>query len=292
MFDKIFKAVVCLEDRQVELATFYLWQEADMWWMLERLACRQDPEFCWESLKDKLRECFYPAHVKAEKYDECLHLKQVPLSVMEYHKKFLELARFASVLVPTGESKVEKFVVGLNFEARKALTVSKPKTLNEAFLCAADLYQVQQVQKGIRESRKRKLEKSVVPVVMSLSVTGVESTRSLQRDDSKGGKTPQPIRNNTAKGRRSVCKKCGSNHPGVDFLGKPVECFACDKKGHRSFECMSKRKTLANPKPVGSVRPQSGSKLRSRINGGQSGRSSQDSCAKLRPRRGKIRSRE
>ncbi|XP_019175782.1 PREDICTED: uncharacterized protein LOC109171106 [Ipomoea nil] len=221
MFDKIFEAVVCPEDCQVKLATFYLRQEADLWWKFERPACKQDPKFSWESLKDKLRERFYPAHVKA------------------YHKKFLELAHFASVLVPTEESKVEKFVAGLNSEARKALTVSKPKTLIEAYLCAADLYRVQQVQKETWKSRKRSFERSVASVVMSLLVTGSESTRSLQRDGSKSGKTPQPIRNNKAKGRHSGCKNCGSGHPGVDCHGKPVECFACGKKGHRSFEVIS-----------------------------------------------------
>ncbi|XP_019184572.1 PREDICTED: uncharacterized protein LOC109179517 [Ipomoea nil] len=174
MFDKIFEVVDCPEDRQVELATFYLRQQADLWCMFERPACRQDPEFGWESLKDKLLERFYPAHVKVEKYEEFLHLKQVSISVMEYHKKFLELARFASVLVPIGESKVEKFVAGLNFEARKALTVSKPKTLNKAYLCAIDLYRVQHVQKGIQETRMRSFETSVAPVVMSLSFTGAE----------------------------------------------------------------------------------------------------------------------
>ncbi|XP_019188799.1 PREDICTED: uncharacterized protein LOC109183038 [Ipomoea nil] len=237
MFDKIFQVVVCPEDRQVEPA------------------CRQDPGFSWENLEDKLRERFYPAHVKAEKYEEFLHLKQVPLSVMEYRKKFLELARFASVLVPTEESKVEKFVAGLNFEARKALTVSKPKTLNEAYLCAVDLYRVQQVQKGIQESRKRSFETTVAPVVISLSVTGAEPSRSLQRNDFKSGKTPPPIRNNKVKGKRSVCKKCGSGHPDMDCHGKLVECFACGKKGHRSFKCVPKRKTSASPKPAGSVRP-------------------------------------
>ncbi|XP_019157586.1 PREDICTED: uncharacterized protein LOC109154201 [Ipomoea nil] len=179
---QIFEVVVCLEDRQVELATVYLRQEADLWWMLERPACRQNPGFSWEILKDKLRELFYPAHVKAENYEEFLHLKQVPLSVMEYHKKFLELARFASVLVPTEESKVEKFVAGLNFEARKAMTVSKPKTLNEAYLCAADLYRVQQVQKGIRESRKRSFETSVAPVVSFRLKRGKVAQPERKRD--------------------------------------------------------------------------------------------------------------
>ncbi len=50
-------------------------------------------------------------------FDEFLHLQRGPLSVVEYHKKFLELARFARILVPTELAKVESFVAGLNYEA-------------------------------------------------------------------------------------------------------------------------------------------------------------------------------
>ncbi|XP_019170981.1 PREDICTED: uncharacterized protein LOC109166485 [Ipomoea nil] len=176
MFDKIFEAVVCPEDRQVELATSYLRPEADSWWMLERPTCRQDPKSSWENLKFKLRERFCPAH---------------------------------------------------------------------------------QVHKGIREIRKRKLDGSVTHVVKSLKVASAESTRSFQRDGSKGSKALQLIGKIKAKGRRSVCKKCGSDHPGVDCHGKPIECFACGKKGHRSFECRAKKRTSADTKLVGSVGPRS-----------------------------------
>ncbi|XP_019155153.1 PREDICTED: uncharacterized protein LOC109152024 [Ipomoea nil] len=150
----------------------------------------------------------------------------------------------------------------LNSEARKALTVSKPKILNKAYLCAANLYRVQQVQKGIRDNRKMSFERSDAPVVRSLIVTGTESARSFQRNDLNGGKTPQPTRSNKTKGRHYVCKKCGSDHPGLDCHRKPAVCFACGKKGHRSFECMVKEKTSSKSNPTGSVRSQPGNKFR------------------------------
>ncbi|XP_019157549.1 PREDICTED: uncharacterized protein LOC109154137 [Ipomoea nil] len=144
--DKIFAVVGCPENRHVELARFYFSHEADLWWVHEGPACLEEPGFDWSALKDKLWERFYPAHVRAAMYEEFLHLKQGTLSVVEYHKRFLELARFARVLVPTEAAKVDKFVAGLSYEARKALTVSKPMTFNEAYLSAADLYRVQQLQ--------------------------------------------------------------------------------------------------------------------------------------------------
>ncbi|XP_019156925.1 PREDICTED: uncharacterized protein LOC109153514 [Ipomoea nil] len=138
--DKIFAVVGCPEDRRVELASFYFSHEVDLWWVHEGPACQEEPGFDWSALKDKMRERFYPSHVRAAMYEEFLHLQQGSSSMVEYHKRFLELARFARMLVPTELTKVEKFVAGLNYEARKALTVSKPRTLNEAYLSAADLY--------------------------------------------------------------------------------------------------------------------------------------------------------
>ncbi|XP_019184852.1 PREDICTED: uncharacterized protein LOC109179828 [Ipomoea nil] len=141
--DKIFAIVDCPEDRRVELASFYFSHEADLWWVHEGPACQEEPDFDWSALMDRMRERFYPSHIRAAMYEEFLHLQQGSSSVVEYHKRFLELARFARMLVPTELAKVEKFVAGLNYEAWKALTVSKPRTLKEAYMSAVDLYRVQ-----------------------------------------------------------------------------------------------------------------------------------------------------
>ncbi|XP_019153486.1 PREDICTED: uncharacterized protein LOC109149958 [Ipomoea nil] len=146
--DKIFAIVGCPEDRQVELASFYFNHEADLWWVHEDPACQEEPDFDWSALKDKIRERFYPSHVRAAMYEEFLRLQQGSSCVVEYHKHFLELAHFAKMLVPTELAKMEKFVARLNYEAREALSVSKPRTLKEAYLSATDLYRVQQLQRG------------------------------------------------------------------------------------------------------------------------------------------------
>ncbi|XP_019178914.1 PREDICTED: uncharacterized protein LOC109174075 [Ipomoea nil] len=150
-FNKIFEVVECPEGCHMELASFYFGHEADLWWVHEGPAGRQEPGFNWETLKARLRGCFYPAHVRAAMYEEFLHLKQGMTIVVEYHKQFLELAHFAPELVPIEATKVEKFVAGLNFETREALTVSKTRTPNEAYASAADLYRIQLLQQGVQE---------------------------------------------------------------------------------------------------------------------------------------------
>ncbi|XP_019168026.1 PREDICTED: uncharacterized protein LOC109163775 [Ipomoea nil] len=187
--------VGCHEDRRVELATFYfsheadLWwvHEGDLWWVHEGPACLEEPGFDWSVLKGKLRERFYPSHVRAAMYEEFLHLKQGTMSVVEYHKYFLELARFARVFIPTEAAKVEKFVVGLNCEAEKALTVSKPRLLSEAYDQAAYLSTVQQDQQlRVRQNKKRS-EDSASAVLKKPRVTDVPSTTSVVERWVRGG---------------------------------------------------------------------------------------------------------
>ncbi|XP_019179515.1 PREDICTED: uncharacterized protein LOC109174714 [Ipomoea nil] len=205
--DKIFVVVGCPDDRRVEFASFYFSHEADLWWVHEGPACQEEPGFDWSALKDKLRERFYPSHVRAAMYEEFLHLQQGSSSVVEYHKRFLELAYFSQMLVPTELAKVEKFVVVLNYEARKALTVSKPRTLNEAYLSASDLYRVQQLQRGSFEFAKKRSEGS-----------GSHSFKR-PRKDFRARPAPPPSQGSNrvesgGKERSFGCKRCGKDHVG------------------------------------------------------------------------------
>ncbi|XP_031119004.1 uncharacterized protein LOC116022416 [Ipomoea triloba] len=147
----MFEAVDCLEERRVEIATFYLQQEADNWWSMMGPMYRQEGEFRWTDLKARMRDRFYPEHVKSAKYEEFLHLRQGTTSIQDYYAKYLELARFVPALAPDEPSKARKFVSGLNFETQKAVCVFECQTLGEAYSKAAKHYRIQQMQKEVRE---------------------------------------------------------------------------------------------------------------------------------------------
>ncbi|XP_019171422.1 PREDICTED: uncharacterized protein LOC109166977 [Ipomoea nil] len=261
-FDKIFSIVGCPEERRVELASFYFSHEADLWWMHEGPACLEEPDFDWTALKDRMRERFYPAHVRAAMYKEFLHLQQGSSLVVEYHKRFLELARFARLLVPTELAKVEKFVAGLNYEARKALTVSKPRSLKEAYLSAADLYRVQQLQRGSYELARKRTE----------SGGSSNFKRPKQNFQAKNAPSPTqgpPRTESGSQAKRFACLKCGKEHAGQDCNGFAFRCFRCGERGHKIAECPQQANQRALP-------PSSGP-------GGASGESSSRGAAGARP---------
>ncbi|XP_019158018.1 PREDICTED: uncharacterized protein LOC109154745 [Ipomoea nil] len=185
-------------------------------------------------------------------YEEFLHLQQGLSSVVEYRKRFLELARFAHMLVPIELVKVEKFVAGLNYEAGKALTVSKPRTLNEAYLSAADLYRVQQLQCGSFEFAKKRSKGS-----------GSYSFKKPTQDFRARPALP-PSQGSTQvksgeKERPFGCKRCGKDHIGKDCQGNALRCYKCGERGHKAFECRLKSNQRALPPGTCSSGPSEGS---------------------------------
>ncbi|XP_031091997.1 uncharacterized protein LOC115996722 [Ipomoea triloba] len=247
-FDKMFEAVECPEERRVEIATFYFQQEADNWWSMMGPMYQQQGEFQWIDLKARMRDHFYPEHVKSAKYEEFLHLRQGTTSVQDYYAKYLELARFAPALAPDEPSKARKFVNGLNFETQKAVCVFECQTLGEAYNRAAKHYRVQQMQKEVREKGKRKFEGSSRGGEKNSKMSQGEVIRDYQRSGIPRPRRDFPTQSTgmTSRGwmkeRHFYCKRCGKDHPGVDCIGMPVECFNCGKKGHRSFECQTSRR--------------------------------------------------
>ncbi|XP_019160867.1 PREDICTED: uncharacterized protein LOC109157413 [Ipomoea nil] len=229
-FEKIFSVVGCPEERRVELAKFYFCHEADLWWIHEVPACLEEPGFDWTALKDRMCERFYPAHVRAAMYEEFLHLHQGSSSVVEYQKRFLELARFARMLVPIELAKVEKFVAGLNYEAHKALTVSRPSSLKEAYLSAADLYRVQQLQRGSFELARKRTE----------SGGSSNFKKPWPSFQAKNASSPTQGPNRAEPGsqvKKFACHKCGKEHAGKDCNGHAFRCYRCGDRGHKIAEC-------------------------------------------------------
>jgi hypothetical protein len=83
------------------------------WWE-SYLATHANPEaITWEELKDNLHRHHVPEGLMIVRKEEFLALKQGPLSVSEYWKKFLQLSRYAPKDVNLDAKRQYRFLRGL-----------------------------------------------------------------------------------------------------------------------------------------------------------------------------------
>ncbi|XP_019175727.1 PREDICTED: uncharacterized protein LOC109171049 [Ipomoea nil] len=196
VFVKIFAVVGCPGERRVELATFYFCHEADQWWIHEGPAYLEEPEFDWSALKDMMRESFWSWRV------------------------------FARMLVPTELAKVERFVAGLHYEAQKALTVSKLSSLKDAYVSAADLYRVQQLQRGSYELARKRTE--------SGGSSTFKKPRPRFQAKNVSSSTQGPNRMEQGhQAKTSPCHRCGMVYAGQSCNSFVLRCFRCGDRGHK-----------------------------------------------------------
>jgi len=116
--ENIFAIVEVPENKKVNIRTFYLAGEVDIWW--NTVKCRwQESELTWEKFIGELRAQFYSIALQRQKEKEFMELKMTGnMTVIQYTSKFMELSRFASDFVAFEWMKMRGFEEGLAFYIR------------------------------------------------------------------------------------------------------------------------------------------------------------------------------
>jgi len=140
--EKIFTVVEVPENKKVNIGTFYLTGEADIWWTTVR--CKwQGAELTWAKFIEELRIQFYPVTLQRQKEKEFMELKMTGnTTVIQYASKFIELSRFAHDFVAFERMKMRRFEEGLAFSIRNQLAGQPIKTYQELHEQAAEVERV------------------------------------------------------------------------------------------------------------------------------------------------------
>ncbi|XP_022863736.1 uncharacterized protein LOC111383805 [Olea europaea var. sylvestris] len=120
--ERVFDVIGCLDDRKLCLATFLLEKGAYDSWQSVRSVYLDRSIITWTYFRRIFYDAYYPRSYKDAKHEEFLKLIQGQMTIAEYHVKFIELSKYAQVLVCNEIDKCRRFENGLREEIRSVVT--------------------------------------------------------------------------------------------------------------------------------------------------------------------------
>ncbi|XP_074318220.1 uncharacterized protein LOC141655015 [Silene latifolia] len=223
--EKLFVVTHMPEEEKVDMASYYFREEADRWWDLMKESLKAQPGFGWDQFKESVKARFYPESLRWKKQQEFLDLEQGDMTVEQYTSKFIELARFASMIIPTEREKIRRYELRLAPKVRTAVAAVPSRTFQEAYDRALSVYDAVLDQ----EAHERRLAKKT-PAPSSSSQGPAKRV--------KHGNTSGEARSNPAPQGDRRCYHCGgAYHPGKSCSGKDIRCFNCQGLGHTANRC-------------------------------------------------------
>jgi hypothetical protein len=153
--ERVINQMQVLEELRVDCVTQLLVDSAHSWW--ETIRERRSGEVLrWRDFREEFEERYYSWEHRKEKEQEFLDLRQGDLTVLEYERRFQDLAAFASTYLPTEHHRVERFRDGLRRELRMILIAMQFQSVWELVRATQGMERV------IRDTLKPVVEQSQV----------------------------------------------------------------------------------------------------------------------------------
>ena len=155
--EKAFDLVGVEGDQKCKFASYYLKSEANYWW--ESVEPLEEVEIVsWDRFKELFLEKYFPKYMQSQMELKFFELRQENSSVMEYERKFTELARFVPEYINTDEKRAKRFQQGLRPWIRSKVAVFELSTyvaiVQKAMIIEGESEQYNKE----RDSKKRKAE--------------------------------------------------------------------------------------------------------------------------------------
>ncbi|XP_074360632.1 uncharacterized protein LOC141700853 [Apium graveolens] len=110
--EKSFSLAEVCENKKTESASFYLKDEANLWWESTK-TLEKDGVITWKRFTELFLEKYLPQYLQDQLEVMFIELKQEGMTVVEYEAKFSELARFVPEYVDMERKKAKQFQQGL-----------------------------------------------------------------------------------------------------------------------------------------------------------------------------------
>ncbi|XP_070035398.1 uncharacterized protein [Nicotiana tomentosiformis] len=120
---QILRTAGILETNGVLFSTFQFTRAAFRWWeTYEKSRLVSATPLSWHEFSVIFLEKFVPSTRRDKLHMQYEQLRQDGLSVTQYEMRFSELARHVVLLVPTEMERIKRFIDGLTYQLRFAMT--------------------------------------------------------------------------------------------------------------------------------------------------------------------------
>ena len=109
---KAFDLVGVEDNQKRKFDSYYLKSEANYWWESVK-ALEGVKAVTWEGFTELFLQKYFPRYMQNQMELKFFELRQENSSVIEYERKFTELARFVPEYVNTDEKRAKRFQQGL-----------------------------------------------------------------------------------------------------------------------------------------------------------------------------------
>ncbi|XP_022891967.1 uncharacterized protein LOC111406831 [Olea europaea var. sylvestris] len=271
--ERVFDVMGCSNDQKLCLATFLLEEGAYDWWQSVQSAYLDPSISTWTDFRRIFYDAYYPQSYKDAKQEEFLKLIQGQMTIAEYQVKFIELSKYAQVLVNNVIDKCRRFENGLREEIRSVVTAAgwnefgklvesalrveksisdRPSGREQTMFRASGsqtMASASSYRPPRRDSRgfrlgvsslgqfKSRLQGSQGPRFSPSTIQQPLASRNYTQGSFQRSFTPRQGESSTS-ARFSSCQLCGRSHPGecLKFKGVGV-CYRCGQEGHLKKNC-------------------------------------------------------
>ena len=249
--EKAFDLVGVEGEQKCKFASYYLKSEANYWW--ESVEPLEEVEIVsWDRFKELFLEKYFPKYMQSQMELKFFELRQENSSVMEYERKFTELARFVPEYVNTDEKRAKRFQQGLRPWIRSKVAVFELSTYAVVVQKAMIIEGESEQYNKERDSKKRKAESHGGSSGQGSSQGQFNKRPGFQQGKNTGFRKPEGGQGKQSNPQQNVnqqrqqrppvpdCKTCGKKHSGV-CNKSTIVCFKCNQKGHYANECKNQR---------------------------------------------------
>ncbi|GJX16340.1 reverse transcriptase domain-containing protein [Tanacetum coccineum] len=266
--ESVFSRSNCAEENKVTFATGTLTDDALSWWnsYAQPIGIDQANQITWTELKRLLTNKYCPRTEVKKMEDEFYNLVVKGNDLKTYIRRFQELALLCPNMVPNTEKLMEVFISGLPRSIEGNVTASKPQTLEEAINIAQRLMDQIIKRDSVQETNdhKRKFEdkRNIIDNNNYPKYHNNNNHSNNRNNDNyqnnhnnhnhnndyhhQQNRRQEAFRTYTATngytGNRPLCERCTLHHIGPCT----VKCQTCNKIGHLTKNCRSKRPTTRN----------------------------------------------